>query len=124
MVMHILAATTNESISPASSSITSGTSGCKADGVIYKEKETEVFIALNLDNLSQEMAQGNGQYLNSLAGLMGCSSTVYSDFASLVQDKYTVLFQSEATDTSDLLSGLKRELKANPKLSTSCTRIS
>jgi len=115
LVPHLLALTTNNLISPASSSMTSGTSGCKADGVIFKSQEAEVFVAVNLDNLSQEMAQGKGTYLDSLASLMGCSA-VSSEFASMTQSKY-----AELISASDLIDGLKREISADQKLAAGCT---
>ena len=124
IVAHILAAVTNESISPASTSITSGTSGCSADGVVLNEKEQELFVATNLERLSQEMARGNGNHLQSLAGLMGCQSTVYAEFAGMTQEKFQVLFENGNTGTSDLLIGLKREIAANPTLASGCSRIS
>ena len=122
VVAHVLAATTNNIISPASSSITSGTSGCDANGVIYREKEQEVFVAVNFDSLSQEMAQGHGANLQSLAALMGCSTAAYPEFARMTQDKYAELVSSD-TSTLGLISGLKREMAAHPTLA-SCTRIS
>lgn len=123
MMAHILAATTNNIISPASFSITSGTSGCDANGVIYREKEQEAFVAVNFDTLSQDMAQGHGQSLQSLAALMGCSAPVYPEFARMTQQKYDVLLASADTTTVELLAGLKREMAADATLST-CTRIS
>lgn len=122
VVAHVLAATTNNIISPASTSITSGTSGCDANGVIYRHKEQEVFVAVNFDTLSQEMAQGHGQNLQSLAALMGCSTVAYPEFARMTQDKYPVLMGSD-TSTMELISGLKREMATHPTLA-GCTRIS
>jgi hypothetical protein len=60
MVPHILAATTNGSSGNNTFGITSGTSGCEADSVIKREHEQEVFVANNFDNLSQDMARGDG----------------------------------------------------------------
>ncbi len=51
--------------------ISSGTSGCTNDGKIMAEYKTTVFVSLNFENLSQEMAQGQGEHLASLASLMG-----------------------------------------------------
>lgn len=122
VVPHLLAATTNvTSVAPVS--MTSGTSGCTADGIILREKEREVFVAANLDPLSQEMAQGDGGHLQSLAGLMGCSAA-YGDFAAMTQARYPVLFESAATGTVDLLAGLKREIAADPKLAAMCRPLS
>lgn len=104
--------------------ITLGTSGCDADQVIKREKEQEVFVALNLDRLSLEMAQGGGAYLNSLAHLMGCSGAAAGDFATLTQQQYPVLFASAQPGPAELLSGLKSEVAARPALAAACTRIS
>ncbi len=122
IVAHILAAITNNSISPASSSMTTGTSGCSVDGIIMKEKRAEVFVAVNLDNISQEMAQGQGSSLHALAGLMGCSA-VSAEFAGMTQAAYPVLFTGPATP-HELVAGLKREIAAHPELSAACGPLS
>ena len=104
--------------------MTSGTSGCDTDQVVKSDKEQEVFVAVNLETISEEMAQGNGEHLNALATLMGCSTSVHGEFAGLTQEKYNVLFAGAETSTPELLSGLKREMIAHPALSAACTRIS
>ena len=40
--------------------ISSGTSGCSNDGVLWADKKVEAFVATNYDDLVQEMAQGRG----------------------------------------------------------------
>jgi hypothetical protein len=92
--------------------------------VILNEKEQEVFVAANIDNLSQDMAMGGGQYLQSMAVLMGCGEGVFADFASLTQDKYESLMPAADVAPGAFLSGLKHEMAAHPALATSCTRIS
>ena len=105
--------------------MTSGTSGCDTDEVIQRDEFLQQqFVANNLESLSEEMAQGRGEHLYSLAGLMGCSSAVYSDLGSVTQQKFESLFPTVTTLSTDLLSGLKREIAAHPKLAGSCTRIS
>ena len=121
---HVLAATTNGTSGNQTFGITSGTSGCDKDAVILNEKEQEVFVAANLANLSQQMAQGDGEHLRALATLMGCSTSVYTDFAGMTQAKYDALFPVVETGTPELLSGLKREMSAHPTLSAACMRIS
>jgi hypothetical protein len=121
---HLLAATTNSSLSPSSFSITSGTSGCEADAVILREHEQEMFVAQNIDSLSQDMAMGSGQYLHAMADLMGCGAGSFSDFASLTQAKYELLLPSAGTAPAAFLTGLKQELAAQPSLAASCSRIS
>ena len=124
LLANVLAATTNGTSGNNTFGMTSGTSGCDKDAVILNEKEQEVFVAVNLENLSQEMAQGSGEHLRALATLMGCSTNVYTDFAGMTQAKYGELFPVADTGTPELLSGLKREMSAHPTLSAGCTRIS
>ena len=124
LLFNVLAVTTNQIYSTNTYAMTSGTSGCDADSVILRDKEQEVFVAVNLDNLSQDMAQGDGMYLQALSGLMGCTTEAFGTFAELAQDKYEVLFDTVDANAAGLLSGLKRELAAHPMLNTNCDRIS
>ena len=124
LLFNVLAVTTNQIYSTNTYAMTSGTSGCDADSVVLKEKEQEVFVAVNLDNLSQDMAQGDGMYLQALSGLMGCTSEAFGTFAEFAQDKYEVLFDTVDATAAGLLSGLKRELAAHPTLNSNCDRIS
>ena len=124
LIPHILAGTTNGTSYNQLFGITSGTLGCSDDAVVKKDKEQEVFVASNLDSLSIDMAQGNGAHLDSLASLMGCTGEVSADFARMTQEKFNTLFPSDATGTTELLQGLKREIKADPTLASGCTRVS
>lgn len=124
LMFNTLAATTNGIAGNQTFGMTSGTSGCNADDVVLRDKEQVVFVAANMDNLSQDMVQGSGQYLKSMAALMGCSDAVYGDFAELTQERYETLVPSLDTTATELVSGLKREMLATPALATACTRLS
>ena len=71
----VLMATTNGTFFAQTFGISFGTSGCTNDGQIWASEKVNVFTALNFDNLSQEMAQGQGEHLTSLATLMGILTT-------------------------------------------------
>lgn len=118
--VHMTAATTNSSTMPFA--VTSQTSGCDKDSTIYMEQLD--FVAINFDNLSTEMARGHGQYLDSLASLMGCSESVYSAFSSTTQEQYEILIPSAETDAEGLLTGLRQVLQDDPNMAANCTRIS
>lgn len=124
MFPQTLAWTTNGSTGNQTFGLTSGTLGCDADSVILKEKEQETFVSTNLDVLSEEMAQGKGQYVEAMAGLMGCSQDVYADFGKMSQTRYEILFNSVDADTQSLLTAIKREISTNPVLASSCSRVS
>jgi Protein of unknown function (DUF3015) len=119
---HILAKIINQ-LTSNTSSMTTGTSGCDTDAVIKAEYAPQIFLAWNMDNVSEEMAKGDGQYLHSLASLMGCDPSAYGEFASMTHEKYGELMGHGATHM-EVLSNLKREISASPSLSAACTRVS
>lgn len=124
VVPHVLAATTNGTFGNQTFGITSGTSGCNADSVVKQEYEQQRFVAANLENLSQEMAQGQGAYVNALSGLMGCPATLQGEFVRLSQDRYGRIFTSATAEPAVVLANLKLEMTGHPTLAASCNRIS
>ena len=70
----VMMATTNGTFGSGTFGISSGTSGCTNDGQVMADQKTTMFALLNFENLTQEMAQGKGEHLASLATLMGVPS--------------------------------------------------
>jgi hypothetical protein len=87
--------------------ISSGTSGCTNNGMIVKEEQATVFASLNFENLSQEMAQGHGEHLISLATLLGVPSHQQPEFFVLVQDRYLNLMQAGDASPKAMLTALQ-----------------
>src|SRR5919109_1769780 len=90
----VMMATTNGTFGSQTFGISSGTSGCTNDGTIMAQHKLNVFAAANYDSLSQEMAQGGGEHLASLAELMGIPQEQHSEFFALAQAQYASLIQS------------------------------
>jgi hypothetical protein len=101
--------------------ISTGVSGCTNNGMIVKEKQATMFASLNLENLSQEMAQGHGEHLASLATLMGIPSERQSEFFSLAQARYLSLIQDRETSPKDMLTALQRAMVGQSMLAKSPT---
>jgi hypothetical protein len=115
----ILAATTNGSFGNQTFGISSETLDCTAEGVVKNDKQVEVYAAVNLQQLSREMAQGGGEYLSGLSTLMGCKTDAQKQaFSQLAQTRYEKLFPSDSTDSSAMLSNLRSEMSADPVLRT------
>jgi hypothetical protein len=114
--------TTNGIFGNQSFGITSGTLGCTNDGVVKNDQKVNVFASVNLDNLSQEMAQGRGEHLSALASLIGVPADRQVDFFAMTQEKYTSLFKSETTTSNEMLVALNQELSAHPTLSQVVTQ--
>jgi len=118
MVPQIFAAILNDLIGSKTSTITTGTSNCSQSGVVNKDKEQEVFVHLNYDSLEKEMATGNGEKLNTLASLFGCSDP--SDFNKMAKTNYKNLFKDADENPSNLLSAIRSEFDKNTILKNSC----
>ncbi|MGH7232775.1 MAG: DUF3015 domain-containing protein [Nitrospiraceae bacterium] len=112
----VLMATTNGTFGSQTFGISFGTSGCTNDGKVMAEHKVMMFAASNYDSLSQEMAQGGGEHLASLATLMGVPAEQQSEFFSLTQDKYTTLIQSGETAPVAMLKALQDAAASHPVL--------
>src|SRR6185503_20111886 len=93
----VLQATTNGSFGSSTFGISFGTSGCTNDGKIMSEHKTTTFASLNLDALTAEMAQGQGEHLASLATLMGVPAERHAAFFAMTQERYTSLVKAGET---------------------------
>lgn len=117
----VLEATTNGTFGSQTFGISTGTSGCTNDGKVWAEHKVNLFAELNFDNLSQEMAQGHGEHLASLATLMGVPVEYQAEFFAMTQEKYTSLIQSGEASPIALVKALHDAMSSHPvlaKLST------
>ena len=112
----ILAGTTNGIYGTQTFGITSGTSGCTEDGALAFEREVEVYAAINLTNLSEEMAKGEGEYVSAFASLLGTSKENRPKLIKFFQERYEVLFPSQDTNSIEMLDNLNVELQNRPDL--------
>ncbi|MCZ6646015.1 MAG: DUF3015 family protein [SAR324 cluster bacterium] len=120
-----LGASTNATFLPTQTfAITSGTSGCSNSGILRREVEQRFFVALHMDNIAQELAQGQGRYVDGLASLLGCGSEVYGEFGRMAQANYTSLFSAAEMKPRELLAAVKEQMRRHPLLSRNCDRIS
>lgn len=116
-ILHqVLAATTNGTVGNQTFGITTGTLGCTNNGKFASNEHATLFANLNFENLSQEMAQGGGEHLASLATLMGVPAEQQPAFFAMTQEKYTTLIQSGETTPAAMLKALHETMAAHPVL--------
>lgn len=96
--------------------ISSGTSGCTDDGRWWAENKTTMFAELNSDALAQEMAQGSGEHLASLATLLGVPQDQHQAFFAMTQDRYTALTQAGEVSAVAMIKAMNDAISANPVL--------
>lgn len=117
----VLMATTNGTFGSQTFGISTGTSGCSNDGKVWAEHKVTMFASINFEDLSQEMAQGRGEHLASLATLMGVPAEHQAEFFAMTQEKYTSLIQSGETSPVAVVKALHDAMAKHPvlaKLST------
>jgi DUF3015 family protein len=112
----VMMATTNGTFGSNTFGISSGTSGCTNDGKWMAEYKVSMFAEINFENLSQEMAQGRGEHLASLATLMGIPAEHHAEFFALTQERYTTLIQSGENAPAAMLKALNAVMADRPVL--------
>lgn len=112
----VMMATTNGTFGSQTFGISTGTSGCTNDGTIMAEHKTTLFAELNVETLSQEMAQGGGEHLASLATLMGVPAERQAEFFALTQERYASLVQAGEPTPRAMLAALHEVLAGHPML--------
>ena len=117
----ILMATTNGTFGSQTFGISSGTSGCTNDGVVMAQEKTNVFVAINFDDLSQEMAQGRGEHLASLATLMGVPAEQQTEFFAMTQERYLALIQAGDGSPVAMVKALHEAITHHPVLAKLAT---
>jgi hypothetical protein len=111
----VMMATTNGTFGSQTFGISSGTSGCTNDGVIMKNKHINMASGAFV-SLKQEMAQGQGEHLASLATLLGIPDEEQPVFFALVQEKYASLVPSEEATPIVVLEAIQNAMAGHPVL--------
>src|SRR5437867_12784956 len=117
----VLMATTNGTFGSQTFGISTGTSGCTNDGKVWAEHKVTMFASINFEDLSQEMAQGRGEHLASLATLMGVPAEHQAEFFAMTQEKYTSLIQSGETSPVAVVKALHDAMAKHPVLAKMST---
>jgi hypothetical protein len=98
-----LQATTNSTLGNQTFGVTSGTSGCKKAQFVMNERAAE-FVASNMDQLSREIAIGQGESVSTLAELLNVQDK--AEFASALQANYNAIYTSEKADMATVLDNV------------------
>jgi hypothetical protein len=116
LVFHVLAATTNGTFGNQTFGMTSGTLGCKVDDAVTASAELKQFASANVDQLSVEMAAGEGEALTALAGLYGIDSADRDAFYALAKANYGTIVSSDDVTAGDMLVSLQTLMAADARL--------
>lgn len=113
---HTSAATTNGTSMNQWFGLTSETSDCNPSSVVSNEVERRIFVASNLDQLHQEMAQGAGLHLQALADLMAIAPSDQPAFGRLAQERFSDLLSASDAGPGAVLAALDNAMTSDPVL--------
>ena len=85
--------------------------------------QQQVFVAMSIDNLKADIAQGGGPHLQSLSRLLGCPASDYPTLADMARRDFGRLFPTTETTSADFLARLKDDISRDPRLSESCIHL-
>ncbi len=102
-ILLALQATTNGTSGNQTFGITSGTSGCTKTKIVMNERAQE-FVASNMDQLAKEIAQGQGESVDTLAELLAVEDK--EAFASALQTNYKNIYTSKNVQMADVLDNI------------------
>jgi len=100
---------TTNAFLPNTFSMTSGTSGCAAHGLVLNDKLPMHYAEVNFETLKVEMARGDGEFILAFAQTLGCSDN--SLFANTMKKHYGDIFSKEELNPIEMLSNVKTVIK-------------
>jgi len=77
-----------------------------ADGLVKDHEKARLFAAVAFENLEQDIARGQGEYLSSLAVLLHIPARQQDEFRARAQRTYTLLVASDQRTAERLLAML------------------
>lgn len=110
--IQIVASTVNNLVSPQTSGITSGTSGC------YEDKGSSAslnYIETNMVSLKADAARGQGETIEGLMTLLGCSQS--PAVKSEIKNNYQSIFNTNSA------TSILNAIKANTVVRSSCQAV-
>jgi hypothetical protein len=84
-------------------SSTSGKSWFTEDGLIKTDHRVQAFMAFNFENIKQDMAKGQGEYLDSLSTLMEIPPDRRASFYAHAQSAYPFVVQHRSSPQETLV---------------------
>ena len=107
LISQTCAATFNGTFGNQTFGITTGTSNCEQFETMWANKKLNIFVAENMDNLAKDIAQGNGEYLHTLAVLVEVPEGERADFYAKLQTNFSNIYTSDQLSHLDVLKNIE-----------------
>jgi len=103
-VFEVLAVTTNGTSASSTFAITTGTSGYK-EGAVIGVNVVDVYVAENMDSLANDIAKGDGEYLDTLAHLMKVENK--DTFKDSLHKNFNKIYTSKDVTSKEVVANIK-----------------
>jgi hypothetical protein len=107
LLFQVLAVTTNGTFGNQTFGISSGTLNCTQPSKIVSNERINTYVAENMDNLANDIARGQGEYLNTLAVLMDVPEVSRTDFYARLQNNFSLIYTSPEIKSGDVLRNIE-----------------
>jgi hypothetical protein len=122
LISSSLRVTTNNVFLTQYLGVTSGTSGCTRHSIVQNEKSHIHFAEVNFKKLSEEMAKGEGQYLQAFAFTLGCKENLSKELGRETKTHFENIIPDENVDSNQMLKNLGQTIRQNSNLSKNCSK--
>ncbi len=113
---HLVASTTNGSSGNATSGMSTGTNGCRTDGALTYGGKPMLVVSNMLDELSEDMAKGEGEALTSYAVVLGVKPEDRAHFSALTHEHFGQIFSSADVTAEQVLNATYSVMKEDAQL--------
>lgn len=102
---HVVAATTNGTSGNNTFGMTSGTNGCDTSQTLdYKGTSAVVFH--NMDRLSNDIAKGEGEILDTVASVMGIDSADVPTFKRVLHENFDAIYPNSDVTSDQVMEAM------------------
>lgn len=92
-------------------------------GTTIVDSVTKNYVETNHELLAEEAAQGKGEHLEALAGLLGCEESNYGAFSQVMQKHHQVFLQDAEFSSKPVFKVLSKAIHTHPELKHSCRKM-
>ena len=113
---HVLAITTNGTSGNNTFGVTFGTNGCSSSGTITYGGKEMIDVSAVMDELSEDVARGEGEVMNAMAVSLGIQTQDRAAFNSAMHENFNVIFPSQDVTTDEVLAAIWSVMQQDEQL--------
>lgn len=113
---HFVASTTNGTSGNATFGMTSGTNGCSTNGTLTYGGKPMLVLSSIMDELSEDMAKGEGEALTTYAVALGVKPEDRAHFAQVTHQHFSDIFTSASATDAEVHAATLAVMKQDARL--------